>query len=73
MNFVIMSEIKRKLIWAIKRCRELGATKAYTKDLITNISQNYWCKPLPMDRLETMYRQIDRMEGFKELSGEVSE
>ena len=39
-------EGRRKLIWAARRARELGASKEYTIDLLNQIN-NYWVKPLP--------------------------
>ena len=53
-------EGRRKLIWAIKRARELGSDADYAKQLIFHISQEYWVKHLDTKSLETMYRQIDR-------------
>lgn len=50
---------RRRLIWAARYARELGATKEYTQELLDKIS-NYWVKPMPEKDLETMHRQIDR-------------
>ena len=58
-------EGRRRLIWAIKYARDIGCTRSYAKDLIYNISQEYWVKHLPIEDLEVMYRQIDRWQGFK--------
>ena len=52
-------EGRRKLIWAIKRARELGCTKEYAKDLLIQIN-NYWVSPLADKDLEVMLNQIDR-------------
>ena len=53
-----------KLIWAAKYARELGASKQYTKDLLYNISQEYWVRPLDKRDFDIMMRQIDRWQGF---------
>lgn len=58
-----MGEGSRKLIWAAKYARELGATKSYTLNLINSIS-NYWVCPLEEHRLEVLLNQVSRWEGF---------
>lgn len=52
-------EGRRKLIWAARYARELGADKEYTLNLIKQIS-DYWVKPLPERDLEVMLNQINR-------------
>jgi hypothetical protein len=52
-------EGRRKLIWAARYARELGADKEYTLNLIKQIS-DYWVKPLPERDLEIMLNQINR-------------
>lgn len=51
-------EGRRKLIWACRYARELGATREYCKSLLDKIT-NYWVKPLPEEDLEAMKRQLD--------------
>jgi len=41
----------RKLIWAARRARELGASKEYTLDLLHKINE-YWVKSYPPDEFE---------------------
>lgn len=52
-------EGSRKLIWAIRYARELGADLNYCLELLDQIS-SYWVKPFPEDRLEAMKQQISR-------------
>ena len=52
-------EGSRKLIWAVRYARELGANLEYCINLLDQIS-SYWVKPLQEDRLETMKNQISR-------------
>ena len=52
-------EGRRKLIWAARYARELGADKEYTLNLIQQIS-DYWVKSLPERDLEIMLNQISR-------------
>lgn len=52
-------EGRRKLIWAARYARELGADKEYTLNLIKQIS-DYWVKSLPERDLEVMLNQINR-------------
>lgn len=58
-----MGEGSRKLIWAAKYARDLGATKSYTLALIQNIS-DYWVSPLEDTRLEAILKQVERWSGF---------
>ena len=51
-------EGRRKLIWACRYARELGATREYCKSLLDKIT-SYWVKPLPEEDLEAMKRQLD--------------
>ena len=50
---------RRRLIWAARYARELGATKEYVQELLDKIS-NYWVKPLNEHDLNIMHNQIDR-------------
>ena len=52
-------EGSRKLVWAVKYARELGADLNYALDLVHQIS-SYWVKPFPEDRLLALERQISR-------------
>lgn len=52
-------EGRRKLIWACRYARELGANKEYCKNLLDQIT-NYWVKGFPEEDLEAMKRQLDR-------------
>lgn len=52
-------EGRRRLIWAVKYAKELGADEEYCHNLLDQIS-DYWCKPLPSNDLEAMHRQISR-------------
>jgi hypothetical protein len=51
-------EGRRKLIWACRYARELGATREYCKSLLDKIT-SYWVKPLPEEDLTVMKRQLD--------------
>ena len=50
---------RRRLIWACRRARELGASRDYCKNLLDQIT-SYWVKGFPEDDLDTMKRQLDR-------------
>ena len=50
---------RRRLIWACRRARELGADREYCKQLLDQITE-YWVKGFPEKDLETMKRQLDR-------------
>lgn len=53
-------EGSRKMIWAAKRARELGADKEYVIELMHKIN-NYWTKPLEEQRFNhTILQQISR-------------
>lgn len=52
-------EGRRRLIWAAKYARELGADREYCKELLKQIT-DYWVKGFPEDDLQTMFRQLDR-------------
>ena len=55
-------EGSRKMIWAAKYARELGATKEYVIDLVNNIN-NYWVIPMDNIRFEnTILNQINRWD-----------
>ena len=54
-------EGRRKLIWAARYARELGADRDYCKNLLDKIT-NYWVKGFPKDQLDNMKRQLDRWE-----------
>ena len=52
-------EGRRKLIWAARYARELGATKEYVLELIQKIT-SYWVDKFPDHDLEVMLNQISR-------------
>lgn len=52
-------EGRRKLIWACRYARELGADKEYCKNLLDQIT-DYWVKGFPEEDLAAMKRQLDR-------------
>ena len=52
-------EGRRKLIWAARYARELGATKEYVLELIQKIT-SYWVGGFPEHDLEVMLNQISR-------------
>ena len=52
-------EGRRKLIWACRYARELGADREYCKNLLDQIT-DYWVKGFPEEDLEAMKRQLDR-------------
>lgn len=52
-------EGRRKLIWACRYARELGADREYCKNLLDQIT-SYWVKGFPEEDLEAMKRQLDR-------------
>lgn len=52
-------EGRRKLIWACRYARELGADREYCKNLLNQIT-DYWVKGFPEEDLATMKRQLDR-------------
>lgn len=52
-------EGRRKLIWACRYARELGADRDYCKNLLKQIT-SYWVKSFPEEDLEAMFRQLDR-------------
>ena len=52
-------EGRRKLIWACRYARELGADREYCKNLLDQIT-DYWVKGLPEEDLAAMKRQLDR-------------
>lgn len=54
-------EGRRRLIWACKLARELGADREYCKNLLDSIT-TYWVKGFPERDLDTMKRQLDRWE-----------
>ena len=54
-------EGRRKLVWAARYARELGADRDYCKNLLDKIT-NYWVKGFPKDQLDNMKRQLDRWE-----------
>lgn len=52
-------EGRRKLIWACRYARELGADREYCKNLLDQIT-DYWVKGFPEEDLAAMKRQLDR-------------
>lgn len=52
-------EGRRKLIWACRYARELGADREYCKNLLDQIT-DYWVKGFPEKDLAAMKRQLDR-------------
>ena len=52
-------EGRRKLIWACRYARELGADREYCKNLLDQIT-SYWVRGFPEEDLEAMKRQLDR-------------
>ena len=53
-------EGSRKMIWAAKKAKELGADKDYIIQLMKDINE-YWIQPLNKDRFEhTILNQIER-------------
>lgn len=50
---------RRRLIWACRRAKELGADRQYCKNLLDQIT-SYWVKGFPEKDLEVMKQQLDR-------------
>jgi hypothetical protein len=52
-------EGRRRIIWALRYARELGATKEYCHNLLDQIV-DYWVFPLPEQDVQAIHRQLDR-------------
>lgn len=52
-------EGRRKIIWALRYARELGADRDYCHNLLDQIV-DYWVHPLPNQDVEAIHRQLDR-------------
>lgn len=52
---------RRKMVWAVRYARELGADLPYCLNLLDNINE-YWVKPMPNKDLESLKNNISRWE-----------